>query len=308
MKYRQLRAFRMVMITGSMTQAAERLNMSQPAVSNLIGALEVHFGFPLFERRKGRISPTPDAKRLYQEVAKALIGFEKVAQTAQDIKQLRTGRLRIACMPGLSLVFLPNVVADFLEERPDVSVSLQTQPSPKIQEWIAGDVFDLGIAELPLDYTGIEHEPISFACRCGMAEGHRLAEKAVITPQDLDGEPLITLSRDHQTFHRLRRVFSDAGAQRNIRVETQIFAQAATLASRGVGVAMLDPFTAADYANRGVVTQPFSPRIDFEIGILYPADHPQSWLTREFVEVLRQRLAEVQARCTVIPEATAPGA
>ncbi len=76
MKYKQMLAFRMVMLSGTVTQAAERLNISQPAVSNLIASLEQHFGFPLFERRKGRLSPTPDALHIYEDVARALSGFE----------------------------------------------------------------------------------------------------------------------------------------------------------------------------------------------------------------------------------------
>ncbi len=105
MKYKQMLALRMVMLSGTVSQAAVRLNISQPAVSNLIASLEQHFEFPLFERRKGRLHPTPDARHIYQNIARALSGFEKVSQSAHDICAQKSGSLRAACMPGLSLSF-----------------------------------------------------------------------------------------------------------------------------------------------------------------------------------------------------------
>ncbi len=287
MKYRQLQAFRAVIITGTVTQAAESLGISQPAISNLIVTLEHQLGFSLFERRKGRLYPTPDAKYLYEDVERALSGFDKVTQTAKDIRELKTGTLSIACMPGLSLGFLPKVVAEFLDDRPKVTVSLQTRSSQKVQEWIAAQLFDVGLAELPIDHTGIESELLSFDCVCVLPENHSLAVKAIITPKDLDGLPFISLARDHMTFFRIKNAFSKAGAKRNIRVETQLFAPACSLVARGAGVSIIDPITAADYHNRGVVIRPFRPCIPFEIGILWPALQPRSALVEAFITLLK---------------------
>jgi len=292
MRYKQMLAFRMVMLSGTMTQAAVRLNISQPAVSNLIGSLEQHFGFPLFERRKGRLFPTPDALHIYEDIARALSGFEKVSQSAHDIRELKSGSLRIACMPGLALAFLPDVITEFLVDRDDVSVTLQVQPSLKIQRWIAADLFDIGIAELPLIHTGIDFDPYTFSCVCGLPENHPLLKHKLLTPKELDDEPFISLGSDHMTYRQIRQTFADAGAKWRVRVEVQLFAPAAKLIQQGCGISILDPITAAEYSGRGVVTRPFSPNIDFKIGILHPAEHPRSLLTEEFSKLLKKRLKD----------------
>ncbi|MDP7554486.1 MAG: LysR family transcriptional regulator, partial [Candidatus Thioglobus sp.] len=156
MKYKQMLAFRMVMLTGSVSRAAERINVSQPAVSNLLASLENSCGFLLFDRRKGRLIPTPDAHYIYDSITKALSAFEKVSQASHDIREQKSGSLRIACMPSLSNKFLPDVISEFLVDRDDVTISLQVQPSIKIQSWIAADLYDIGIAEMPLIHSGIE--------------------------------------------------------------------------------------------------------------------------------------------------------
>jgi DNA-binding transcriptional LysR family regulator len=290
MKYKQMLAFRMVMISGTVTQAAERLNISQPAVSNLIGSLEQHFGFSLFERRKGRLFPTPDALNIYEDIARALSGFEKVSQSAVDIREQKTGSLRIACMPGLALTFIPDVITEFLAERDNVSITLQVQPSLKIQRWIAADLYDIGITELPLIHTGIDCDPYTFKCVCGLPEDHPLLIHEVLTPKDLDGEPFVSLGSEHMTHQQTHQAFADAGAKWRVRVEAQLFWPAARLTQQGCGISILDPFTAADFSNRGLAFRPFLPNIDFKIGILFPAEHPRSLLTEEFSKLIRKRL------------------
>ena len=293
MKYKQMLAFRMVMLSGTVSQAAERLNLSQPAVSNLIASLEQHFEFPLFERRKGRLHPTPDARHIYEDVARALSGFEKVSQSAHDIREQKSGSLRIACMPGLSLSFVPDLITEFLVERKNVSVTLQVQPSLKIQRWVAADLFDIGISELPLTYTGIDSDSYAFDCVCGLPKEHPLLEYDVLTPRELDNEPFISLGSDHMTHRQTRQAFADAGARWRVVVESQLFWPAARLTQKGCGISMLDPFTAAEYVHLGLATRPFSPAIEFKIGVLYPAEHPRSLLTEEFSKLIRKRLHDI---------------
>ena len=206
MKYKQMLAFRMVMLTGSVSQAAERIHISQPAVSNLILSLEQHFGFKLFERRKGRLIPTPDAHHIYENVSEALLGFEKVSQSAHNIRDHKSGSLRIASMPGVyGATFMPDVVSEFLADRDDISVNLQIQPSLKIQRWISSDLYDIGIAELPLIHSGIESEEFNFKCVCVLPEGHSLLKHETLTPKELDNEPFISLNADRQPVHPCRQ-------------------------------------------------------------------------------------------------------
>ena len=111
--HRQLEAFRAVMEAGTVTVAAERLYITQPAVSRLIQDLESALALTLFERRRGRLAPTVEAQALYEEVERSFSGLDKIAQAAADIRSLSRGTLRIAAMPALALGFLPRTIKKF---------------------------------------------------------------------------------------------------------------------------------------------------------------------------------------------------
>lgn len=292
MHIRQLKALRAVISTGTTTQAAEILDVTQPAISSLIATLEREVGFKLFERVKGRLIPTLEADRMAEEAERTIASFHRMEEVTRDLRDLNAGQLRVACMPGLALDFMPRVLARFLEDKPDINTSLQIRSSSRVREWISAQSFDLGIAELPADNPAISVEPLQMLCVCVMPEGHPLARKQVITPSDLHEIPFISLNADHMTYFRIAKAFEDAGAKLNVRAEVQLFAPACAMVAAGGGVAIVDPVSAKVYAGRGVVARPFQPAIRFDIGLLFPAHRPRSLLMQNFVTELKQALAE----------------
>ena len=89
MNLRQLEAFAAVMKTGSITQAAQSMHLSQPAVSKLIGDLEHALGFDLFIRARGSaLTVTPEAEYFFHEVERSFIGIDALKQAARDIRNL----------------------------------------------------------------------------------------------------------------------------------------------------------------------------------------------------------------------------
>jgi len=295
MQIRQLKALHAVISTGTTTQAADLLNVTQPAISTMINNLEEELGFVLFERARGRLVPTPEALWLYEEAERTISSFSRVGEVARDLRDLRRGQLKIACLPGPAIEFLPRVMAEFLRDKPHLTASLQIRPSDKVKEWISSHYLDLGIAELPIDDPAVEYEVLAMRCVCVMSETHPLAEKSSLTPADLDGVPVISLNRDHVTFFRISSAFEAAGAKLNTRIEAQLFAPACIFAAEGLGVALVDPISAKAHAGRGIAIRPFHPAIPFDIGLMYPAHRPRSRLVKAFVGLLKTRLSEILA-------------
>jgi DNA-binding transcriptional LysR family regulator len=145
MNFKQIEAFRAVMLSGSMTAAAESLHTSQPNISRLIAQLERSSGFRLFERVGGRLLPTDEGASLFADVQRAFIGLQSLEKSAQNIRRGGTGRLRIAAVPSLSLTFLPKVIQRFRRENPDVTISINTSDSPAVAHWTASQFCDLGL-------------------------------------------------------------------------------------------------------------------------------------------------------------------
>src|SRR6185369_11596181 len=159
MNFRQIEAFRAVMLTGSMTEAAVSLGTSQPRISRLVAQLEAVTGFQLFIRGSARLQPTAEALAFYREVEHVFSGLTSLAQTAKNIKSFGTGHIRIACLPALALGFMPRVIKRFTDKHPDINISLQARSSSTVLEWTAAHQCDIGLAARGPEIKGVNSEP-----------------------------------------------------------------------------------------------------------------------------------------------------
>lgn len=269
---RQVRAFQAVVMTGSMTEAARMLSVTQPAVSRLVRELEEELGFALFTRRKGGLSLSDEAQALYVEIERSFIGLDKIAQTARQIRDRTAGELRIGGLPALSISFVPRVVAEFLADHPHVTVSLQTHNSPRVVELVRMQQFDLGLTMTPIDTAGVVVDPVLRShCVCILPPGHRLAARDVIAVKDLRDEPFISLAQNTMTRFKIDAVFKDANVPRRLQIETRISATICSFVAAGLGVSIIEPFTATEFTRRGGIVRPFLPPVEFTFAIVYPA-------------------------------------
>ncbi len=137
LNHRQLEAFRAMIETSSVTEAARRIHVTQPAASRLLSDLEFQIGYPLFTREKMRLIPTSEALALYEEVDRSFIGLNTIAEAAREIGTFRRGSLHVVGMPALALGFLPRIIAEFTKDKPDINVALQIHSSPKVVQCVA---------------------------------------------------------------------------------------------------------------------------------------------------------------------------
>ena len=287
---RQLEAFRAVMLSGSVTQAAAMLHISQPAVSKLLADLEHQLGFPLFVRSKGlALVVTPEADLFLHEVERNFAGIAALKQAAAEIRNASAGTLRVAALPALGVSFLPAVIRTFRRRHPGVAVQLQTRSSSTVRQWIANRQFDIGLATPAREMPGVDMKPfLRCAGACVLPTDHPLTKKAVITPLDLEGEPFISLALEDRTRHRIDRVFDDAGVARELVIETQYAMTICALVLEGLGCSILNPITAQDYVERGLIVRPFEPEVPFEYMLFTPSLSPISRVTEAFIAVLEE--------------------
>ena len=267
LQFRQIQAFHTIMDTGTVTQAAKRLGISQPGVSNLISSLEHELGFSLFTRISGRLHPTAEAHRLMSSTETVISSFDQLNRQARAIRSQDAGKLDVAALPELSMAFLPDEINNFVQHKKDISISFQTRSSIMTQELVSGHLTEVGIAEAPIGHDNIAGEVFSYECFCVMPKDHRLANKRVITPEDLDGEPLVTLGTGHMTYHRLREAFAAKNCVWNNRCQTRLFHTALKFVQSGLGIALVDPFTITSQNIDNLVTRKFEPIVTFDLAI-----------------------------------------
>ena len=121
------------------------------------------------------------------------------------------------------------------------------------------------------------------------------ARKKRLRPTDFEGESFISLGHSSVSRFRIDRVFAEHSVRRVMRIETPLSEIACSLAGSGAGVTLCDPFTATEYATRGIVVRPFEPRVDFEFAALYAAQRTLPPVAREFIAAVQKAGGDASA-------------
>lgn len=293
LNHRQLEAFRAIMQTGMVTRAADLLNVTQPAISRLLADLEHAVGFPLFERAKGRLFPTVEAKLLITEVERSFSGLDKISRFAQGIRQFEHGSLTIAAMPAMGLGFLPRVITRFAEAHPKVRFRLATQSSPEVLESVATQQYDLGFATVHAEHAAVRIEPWRVSqLVCVLRPDHPLAHADVIRAPDLRGERFVSLGPESGIRQRINLAFEDAGVPINLVIESQLSATVCAFVRAGAGVALVDPISASEFLSQGLIARRFELAIPYTYSLLLPVHRSRSRLVDPFLELAKAMCSE----------------
>lgn len=287
---RQLDAFREVMLTGSMTIAAERLQVSQPAVSRLVRDLEASLGLRLFRREGNRLIAGAEAQRLFREVDLFYRGIAQVERVAGDLKSVRIGTLRIASLSALALHLLCECVTRYAAMRPGVTISLDARNSLTVVELAAANQIDVGfVHQMNAEYPGVDIFPLqSVPAVCVLPREHPLAAKTAIGLADFEGESVISLSPNNPLRIRLDMALHAAGVQYRRPIETTLAYSACKFVADAMGITVVDPFTASRFNDPAVVARPIDPPIPFECSFVLPSHRPRSKVVEDFIQVVKE--------------------
>jgi DNA-binding transcriptional LysR family regulator len=296
---RQLSTFREVMRSGSISQAARAVGRTQPAVSSMVQTLEDQLGFALFVRTHGKLNPTPEAHFFLEECAEILERVERTERTLTRISSLQSGKLKVACHPAASSVFLPRLLTGFLEGKDDLDLSLIMRSSDVIEDLIASQQFDVGFSETPVPRASIAQTDYDLECVCVMRADDPMAEKDTITPDDLDGRPMAVLFDEHITAVQTEAAFRAAGRSFKKRLELRTFLPGLQFVAAGTCTMVCDMITAYTHmlqapAEGRLAIRRFRPRISNSVSILTPGYATQSMVSRAFIADLKAAVGRMQ--------------
>ncbi len=296
MELRTLHYFTVVAQELNITRAAEKLNMSQPPLSNQIKALEEELGGQLFIRGKRHLELTEAGALLLR---RALQIQELADKTRQEIASLRegmTGTIYLGMVEGQAPFLAAKWIAGFREEFPRVRYSLWNGSSDDVLERLHKGLADLAVIAAPYDTEHLDGIPVGREPWAAMLHPeHPLArtQGESIPLSSLVGEPLIVPSRKSR-IESIRRWFGEIGAEPNILCEMSNYMDAAALTSQGVGVSIFPRTTGVsnDLVVSKVVTQPSR---QAEYILVWNKGQPPSGLPREFIRYIQDCLEEHQA-------------
>ena len=302
--HRQLAMFRAIMLHGNLSRAAEQTMSSQPTLSRELSRLEQLLGFDLFDRIRGRLRPTVRALALLQEVERSFIGLEQIAIRAQELRLQAGGRLRLACLPALAHALVPQALLQFAKTLPQASVSVYPQESPWLEQAMSEQRFDLGLSETAAAPSGVSLQTILQVNEVAvLPAGHSLCRKAVLQPQDFEGERFISLAAGDSYRMQIDQMFASAQVNRQTWLETASAVSVCAMVRQGLGIAIVNPLTAQAMAGAELIVKPLSVAIAFKVSLLLPemaAPHP---LRPALIDAVRLAALQFDKQASVQPTA-----
>jgi DNA-binding transcriptional LysR family regulator len=177
MNFKQLEAFHAIMLSGSTTAAAERLGLSQPAVSRLLAQLEESLALRLFVREKGRLTPTAEAQALRNDAQGLMDSAQSLRRQAEQLRLggFRRRLLKVAVPNTLATTLMPTLAQRFMQAHPDVVVEVLSGSYGDAEQALMGREADIGLVRLPMEMQGLStRATLESEAVCIMPKGHAL--------------------------------------------------------------------------------------------------------------------------------------
>lgn len=291
MRLRHIELFHAVLTTGSLTGAADLLNISQPAASKALQHAEHQLGFALFSRVRGRLQPTQEALLLRHRV-------EKIAQELHDLQRLTANiarpesyPLRVTCTPTLAQSLVPQATSQLRKAFPATTAELFTRHSPEMCESLMLRETDIGLTLRDAGHQGLHQEPL---CRGqvvviappGWWSPAELAQPLPVTA--LAGQPMIGIAMQDALGRMLQNHLAQVDPPPRTSVWVQTYQLAYSLVAQGEGLALVDPFTASRGGGEAVQMRPLKLQLDVVLYALYRQDSPLNPVQKHFLDLVRK--------------------
>ncbi|MDD7641493.1 MAG: LysR family transcriptional regulator [bacterium] len=268
MKISQLEYFCAVCRYHSITNAAQQLYVTQPAISNAIRELEKEFSISLFSRSKNHISLTKEGEVFYQKAQKLL---DTISQTASELYDLgkQVTPIRIGIPPLLSTIFFPEMLLDFRKLYPSIPVELLEYGSIRAADLVEKDELDLALVNM--NFYEIDklnaHELLSDRIVFCVSPKHPLAKEKELSMEQLKKENLIMYNTDSVLNTTLYSRFEGLGIKPNIIMRASQLYTIQKFIDSNLGGAFLYASLLKNLP--GLVGIPIVPAITQEIGLVW---------------------------------------
>ncbi|GHK50833.1 LysR family transcriptional regulator [Klebsiella pneumoniae] len=282
MKLRHLEIFYAVMTCGSLSRAAESLNISQPAASKALKSAELKLGFTLFQRVRGKLLPTSEAITLFEK-RRAFIRTGQPAPAGRQPARDPRAKITLGCLPSLGLSLVPELVTDFYQQNSNLVMTLTTEHTETLVKKLdlreidlaltlqpvqQGEILTTLIAEVPLVYIDRHY-------RQGAVEIDQIDQQRWISPGPHSLSAAIATRRDFSTT----------------RLNVQTYYMATEFVKRGMGCSITDIFSAQHNLAPEMI-HPITPPMAINLCLLRRADVSLSPMAQKFVDFLCQRLRQ----------------
>jgi len=286
MRLRHIEIFDAIRRTGSLTEAAAALHISQPAASKLLAHAESQLGFKLFERVKGRLVATREAEILSPEISRLNQDLNSVRRLATSLRERPHGHIRLGCAPALGLGLLPSVIRASRDDQPGITFDIHTYHSAELVQGLLNRELDLAITFDMQDYAGLSRSPLGYTELVHL--GRKPGDQQTTCLADLIDDTLIVLDSRDASGALLQMALDAQGLNPDVAIQVQTHYVACALAEAGCGEAIVDAITARAMLRPGMIMRRLDPVLKVPLSLMTRTQDPLSNLQRDFIERLKQ--------------------
>jgi DNA-binding transcriptional LysR family regulator len=294
MNLRHLEVFRHVMQTGSVRGAASVLRVSDAAASKLLATAERRMGLALFERAHGRLVPTPEARRLYEDVEQLWSRVERIEALTRTLAHPSTGTLNLAISPSLGVTVVPQAATRLLEQIPELTINVDLLIPHMLLQNLVDGIADIGVSINPRQHPSLEIVD-RYACGlvCVMPADHALSKRKVIRSTHLQGQSVVSFPQALNYGLSDEALFGQHSESIARRVNVRSGQTACWFSHAGSGLAIVDAAAVAGGAFPHLVIRPYDCDAKVELLVLRHRDRPLSRAAAIFCESFRDSWKEL---------------
>jgi DNA-binding transcriptional LysR family regulator len=242
---RQIEIFRAVMITKTVSGAAQMLGASQPGLSRMLRHIEDRLRFRLFDRTRGRLVPTQEAHVLFAEIEHVYKGFEDLDHIVKRLAKGEDRLFRVGASPSLGHSVVPRMLARLTSNYPGLNIQFDILSVEQVVDYLALQRGEYALTVYPVEHPNILSSRIGAGRMvCAVPADHPLAEKGRIAIADILAERIISFRRDTPHGQVIARMFEQAGLELEVATFVRFAETAVAFVANGMGVALVDSFTA----------------------------------------------------------------
>jgi DNA-binding transcriptional LysR family regulator len=271
MEIRQLRAFVAIAEAGTFTAAAQRVHVTQAAISMQIRQLENELGVKLFVRAPRRVVLTEAGEQLLQRARHILRDHDAAVDEVAELAGTQRGRLRIgSASAGVTTDVLPKLFKEVRKQHADAHLSLVSGTSDALVNQLLNGELDLAFVSLPVEARGIHTERLSQDQLVAIASPrHALAKQKTVSAYTLAGEKLILGERGGNTRRLIDQFFAQAGVTLHISMELSRQAAIRRMVEENMGVGIVPLQSVSEAVAKGRLVRWWieGAQINWELGV-----------------------------------------
>jgi DNA-binding transcriptional LysR family regulator len=289
LNFRQIEVFRAIMLTGTMSAAAEMLNASQPGLSRMIKHLEGRLGFLLFNRVHGRLMPTAEADALFLEIEHIHHSIENLDYIVARLGAGENLVFRLGASPSLGRGFAPELLRGLQEAFPRLIIQFDVLSVEQVSDHLVAGRSEYALTVYTINHPNLVSTQIGATRLVAILPvGHPLLTKTPLDIGDLEGQRLISFAPDSPHGRAIAEMSERAKVELPVATRVRFAETACAFVARGLGVSIVDQQTAQDSGFAGIVRIPLRDATTMPIVLHRSRTAPRSKVSATFERLCRE--------------------